>query len=97
MELWGQFRLSSVTNGQDLELTLDRFYINYLKYALAERICQEFHFTVPKALDDQLASYQAQISKKSSILDLRMTKKSTLQDKTGINYGDVNIGRGWRP
>jgi len=26
-----------------------------------------------------------------------MEKLSTLQQDTSINYGDVNIGKGWRP
>lgn len=97
LELWGQFRLAQVVANQDLALTLDRFYINYLKYELAYRLCQEFNFTVPGPLDKQLSVYQAKISKQSAPLDLQMTKLSTLGNKIGLNYADINIGRGWRP
>jgi len=92
----GISRLSSVSLGQDLELTLDRFYITYLRYALADRICAEFEYDTPANVKRQLSKYEAWINKKSRVLDLRMTKQSTLKrSRQGINYGDVNLGRGW--
>jgi len=96
-EYWGKSRLSSVTINQDLELTLDRFYINFLRYILAERLCQEFDFTVPAGVAEQVKRYRRYINKKSAPMDMSMRKLSILQDGMGLNYAAVNLGRGWTP
>jgi hypothetical protein len=80
---------------QDLSLTLDRFYINYLKFDLAARLCAEFNYSVPPGVAKALSSYEDNISKKSGPMDLRLTKLSSLQRRGGINYGQVNLGHGW--
>lgn len=95
LTIWGQFRLSEVVINQDLSLTLDRFYINYLKFDLAARLCAEYNYTVPPGVDKALANYKDSISKKSGSMDLRLVKLSSLQRRGGINYAQVNIGKGW--
>lgn len=95
LTIWGQFRLQEVTINQDLSLTLDRFYINYLKFDLAARLCAEYNYNVPPGVAKALANYEDTISKKSGPMDLRLTKLSSLQRRGGINYGQVNIGHGW--
>ena len=95
LTIWGQFRLSEVTINQDLSLTLDRFYINYLKYDLAARLCAEFNYAVPPGVTKALNRYEDSISKKSGPMDLQIRKLSSLQRRGGINYGQVNLGHGW--
>ncbi len=95
LTIWGQFRLQQVTINQDLSLTLDRFYINYLKFDLAARLCAEYNYTVPPGVAKALDNYEDSISKKSGPMDLRLIKLSSLQRRGGINYGQVNIGHGW--
>lgn len=95
LTIWGQFRLQQVAINQDLSLTLDRFYINYLKYDLAVRLCAEYNQSVPPGTAKALAKYEDDISKKSGPMDLRLTKLSSLQRRGGINYGQVNLGHGW--
>ena len=95
LTIWGQFRLEQVVINQDLSLTLDRFYINYLKFDLAARLCAEYNYTVPPGVAKALANYEDSISKKSGPMDLRLIKLSTLQRRGGINYGIVNLGHGW--
>ncbi len=95
LTIWGLFRLSEVTINQDLSLTLDRFYINLLKFELADRICTEFNFIVPSGVAKEVARYRHLIAKKSARIDLRMQKESSLGRRGGINYGQVNIGKGW--
>jgi len=92
----GVFELASVTMFQDLELTLDSFYITYLRYALADRICKEFNEVTPAGVSAQLNKLVAMIDKKSRRLDLRLQKICTLNGRRhGVNWGQVNIGRGW--
>lgn len=95
LTIWGQFRLQEVAINQDLSLTLDRFYINYLKFDLAARLCAEYNYTVPPGVAKALDNYEDAISKKSGPMDLRLVKVSTLQRRGGINYAQVNIGHGW--
>lgn len=94
-EAWGLFGLSSTFLTQDLALILDNFYISYLKYALAERICINYDYRVPDSLAKTLKWYQAKISKRSQQLDLTIAKTSTLVKSTAINYAQVNLGRAW--
>ncbi len=97
-EIRGIFRLTEISIGQDLELTLDRFYITYLRYALADRICTEFNYTTPVGVARQLSKYEAWIKNKSRRMDLRTNKQSTLQSSRGsTNWATVNLGRGWYP
>jgi hypothetical protein len=75
---------------------LERFYINYLKYALGVRLCAEFNYTVPPEAAKQLLTYEELITKRSAPMDLTNSTISTLTDEDEfISYGQVNIGRGW--
>lgn len=94
-EVHGVMRLSEVTLGQDLSLTLEQFYTTYLRYALADRICAEYALDSPPRVMAQLDKYQAFISKKSRILDLSINKSSTLQNNVGLSWSFVNLGRGF--
>jgi hypothetical protein len=96
MELHGTFRLSEVSLFQDLSLTLDRFYITYLRYALADRICSEFNYVTPPNVVKQLGKYEGWIDKKSKLIDLRIEKASSLQSSnTTYSWAYINLGRGF--
>lgn len=95
MEIHGIFRLPPVALGQDLSLTLDQFYITYLRYALADRICAEYSYTTPDNVMRQLGKYEAFIDKNSRVLDLRIEKTSTLQRNGNFNWAFINLGKGW--
>ncbi len=96
MELHGTFRLTEVVLFQDLSLTLDRFYITYLRYALAERICSEFNYVTPPNVVKQLGKYEGWIDKKSKLIDLRIEKISSLKDEnTTYSWAYINLGRGF--
>lgn len=95
MEIHGIFNLSQVALGQDLSLTFDQFYTTYLHFALTDRICAEYAYTTPDNILRQLGKYEAFICKNSRILDLRISKTSTLQRRGSLNYGFINLGHGW--
>lgn len=98
MELWGKFRLASVTYNQDLELTHELFYIDFLEVLLARRLCNEFNFTVPNGIETSLNEFYEQFKNQISPLDMTCTKVSTLGDKGGVDiYVEANIAQGWRP
>jgi hypothetical protein len=91
----------STTNGAlsqtFLPMVLDQYYINYLQYRLAERLCTAYNFNVSDNLRKQLLQYMMMISKKSSPIDLSIGKISTLTEVSSINYAMVNLGHGWVP
>lgn len=86
--LVGKFALNSVTLNQNLELTLDRFFLVYLRYALGKAIC-DFNHTTFLYLD-QLEEYEEDITDLSPP-DLSITKMSTLQSNFATKIADVNF------
>lgn len=96
MQLTGKFALASAEADTDLEETYDVLYIHYLKYALAEYMCEWQGVSFPPQNEKKLA----EIVKKLKYLsppDLRVTKRSSIGQIPGINYGDLTWGKGWRP
>jgi len=80
---------------QNLLLTYDRYYLTFLKYELAERLCTEYEYSVPVGLDRTLIRLRKQISKKSAVLDLELQITSTLGGQSSLSYGQVNLGNAW--
>jgi hypothetical protein len=74
---------------------LDLFYINYLKFSLADRLCTEDNLAVPPGVAKQLLQYQNWISKRSAPLDLTQTKISSFSKGSTLSYGAVNLGLGF--
>jgi hypothetical protein len=97
LEIWGQFRLTSVTLMQDLSLTLDNFYTNFLKYLLSQRLCEFNAFKVPQNVMMQLDRYNQWITNNTNVLDLRTQKYSSLSGGGTINYAIANLSGGWLP
>lgn len=95
-QIWGLFSLNQVLPQQDLALTLDQFYIDFLKFELAERICAEYDYNMPEGAAKQLAEYQMIIDKREQRLDLVQQQISALSQTTdGVNYAYANLGTGW--
>lgn len=91
----GKFSLANVTLGQDLSLTLDQYYLEYMRYGLAQYICQEYNLSFP----DENKIYLKQLEKilfDISPIDFTVKKKSMLTRQQGPDpYGQANIGKGW--
>lgn len=95
-----KFSYFNTTGGIPLSQTynamaLDLFYINYLKYELAERECQELNFTMPEEAAKKLSSYRISVTKMAEPLDLTCQNMSCLGDSRAINYAQSNIGKGY--
>lgn len=74
----------------------DTSYIEYLRYALAQYMCSEYGILFNPESAKILQGMERQLMYMSPP-DLSMIKTSVLTEGSGINFGDVNIGRGWRP
>lgn len=95
LKILGKFFLTDVDVHTDLSATLDTSYIEYLRYALAEYMCSEYGVQFNPQSAKILMAYKRKLMYMSSP-DLSMSKQSILTEMPGFNWGDVNIGRGWR-
>ena len=97
MKYTGKFGLTEVNANTDLQTVYDLYYIEYLRYALAEYICSEWGVNFP----EQAAMKYKEIRKKLMDIsppDLSINKISSLQGNTyGITYAQVNFSPGWGP
>jgi len=76
----------------------DTSYIEYLRYSLARYMCSEYGILFNPESEKIFRSYERKLMYMDPP-DLSMKKVTILasDDQVGFNYGDVNIGRGWRP
>lgn len=94
--LSGKFAFASPTLDTDLSLVLEVYYIKYLTYALASDICEDYQITFPPQALSKLKSLEEKLTFVSPI-DLTVQKESSFQGNHYVNYGMVNLGRGWVP
>ena len=75
----------------------DTSYIEYLHYALAQLMCSEYGIMFNPESAAILKKYERKLMYMSPP-DLKMIKSSVLTaNSQGYNYGDINLGLGWRP
>lgn len=76
----------------------DTSYIEYLRYALARYMCSEYGILFNPESEKIFQAYQRKLMYMSPP-DLSNKKLSILYSDSnpGYNWGDVNLGHGWRP
>ncbi len=94
--IWGKYALTEVTLTEDLSLTYDTYYIEYLRYALAEMICEEWGTTFPDASEKKLRAMEKKLMDVSPA-DLTIMKSSYFNNRPGMDWQQVNVGKGWVP
>lgn len=94
--IWGKFGLTLVPTLQtDLSLTYELNYLGYLRYALAQYMCQEYNVSFSADCTRNLMEMENKIRGQSP-LDLEIQKISSLTRRQGPDiYGQVNLGNGW--
>ncbi len=98
-KIWGKFALELLTNADlrtDLLETYDMFYIRYLRYLLAQELCN--YYGLPFSAELRLVSDRiaANLNDMNPI-DLTTRKLDMYDDKNAINWAQVNLGRGFSP
>lgn len=96
IKIMGKFGLQNVTLDTDLTAIYDPAYLEYLRFALAQYMCAEYGIIFNPQSTKILMAIQRQLMDISPP-DLSMRKSSILTEVSGINFGDVNLGMGWRP
>ncbi len=96
VKVWGKFSLTDVTLNQDLSLTYDGFYIEYLRYALAEYICLEYGQTFPELTQKKYSEIVKKL-KSISPADLTINKRSFFTTGCTFDWQYVNLSEGYYP
>ena len=97
VKLSGKFGLTEVTLTQDMSLTYDLYYIEYLRYALAEYICLDYGQTFPALTKMKLEEMRKKLLD-TSPKDLSMHKRSYFRDQRGgLDWQTINLSEGYWP
>lgn len=94
--LSGKFALTEVTLMQDMSLTYDQFYMEYLRYALAQFMCNEYSIAFAPEKAAMLKMYEKKLLDVSPP-DLTMKKLNMLGNQPVANWAGYNIARGYWP
>lgn len=92
--LWGKFSLANVVLNQNLSTTLEAFYIEFLRYCLAEYICGDSNITFQPQNKAMLDQYE-QVFLDISAPDLTIQRVSGLRGDGMSPWGQANLGHGW--
>jgi hypothetical protein len=97
MRIWGKFALTDVTLTTDMSTVYDTYYIEWLRYALAEYICSEYGTTFPDESKMKLAEMTKKLMDVSP-KDMSCNKQSYFTNHTGgIDWQAVALYKGWWP
>jgi hypothetical protein len=96
LQIMGKFALTDVALDTDMLTVYDSAYMEYLRYALAKYMCNEYGIGFSPDNEKQLIK-MARTLMYVSPPDLSIIKTSILTQGSGLNFGDVNIGKGYRP
>ncbi len=92
----GRFSLQKLTLSTVISNHLEGYYIDYLKYKLAKRMCDFYDYEFGQSRMQELTNLEMQVNDINPI-DTRVKKITPFTGDTVFNWADVNIGRGWRP
>jgi hypothetical protein len=97
IQINGKFSLpTAITLETDLDTLLDRFYQIYLRYQLANYICQQSTVSLPPATANELEKLEAKMTDIAP-MDLSVKKISVLGNNAPFSWAQLNIGHGWTP
>lgn len=96
-QLFGKFGLDEAELDQDLSEIYDLYYIDYLRYGLAEYICQENAITLPPQIQKKLDEFEETIYDVSPIDLTNIRRTAFTRGQSGLSYQQINIGRGYTP
>ena len=98
-KIWGKFALEDLTSADlpvDLRLSYDLWYIDYLENATAKRICNYYGVPIDQGIQEILNNVAANVNN-MNVLDLTSQKLNLYDDKNGLGWAQVNLGRGFCP
>lgn len=95
-QIWGKYGFDEVTLATDLSLIYDNFYIEYLRYGLAEMMCSEFGVTFPIQSKKMLQEYEKKLLM-ASPPDLSVQNRKYFGTGPTFDWQSVNLWKGYWP
>lgn len=96
VKMWAKFNLSDVTLNTEMTTVYDLYYIEYLRYALAQYICAEYGVTFPAQSQQKFESIEKKLVDVSP-QDLSVRKRTYFNQGWGYDWQTVNLTTGWWP
>ncbi len=96
LQITAKFAFGTATLDQDLSLTMDQFYIQYLTFELAQYMCAYYNVAFTDTAAAMLERYR-KVVKQISAPDMSIRKLSSFKKANGMSWADINLGLGWRP
>ena len=96
MKIWGKFELTDVVLATDLSLTLDLFYIEFLRHELALYLCNEYGATLPDGVMMQYKILEKKVMDVSPP-DLSERNLNYFGNSPGLDWQIINLSGGWLP
>ena len=96
MKIWGKFELTDVILTTDMSLTLDLFYLEFLRHQLAVWLCGEYGATVP---DQVMVNYKILEKKVMDVSPPDLSERNLNYFGTGwsLDWQVINLSGGWLP
>ena len=95
-ELWGKFSLASTVPNQDLSVVFDPFYLEYMRYAVACYLCEEYNVIPPPSVNAKLKQYE-QLIRNTSPQDFTQKISNPFNGNFAPNYAFANASGGYVP
>lgn len=96
IQIDGLFQLPALALMDDLSTIFDQYYIQYLVYKLAQRICQFNSIVFAQDKLQVLENLERKIPKVHNT-DMRCNVSTPFSGYPYMNYGQINIGRSFYP
>lgn len=93
-EMLGKFELAPVALNQDLEVTYDNFYMEYLTYGLAIYLCEYYDVIPAISVVKTFKDMEHHLTTLSRI-DLTNRKLQYFGSRNGFNYAQASFKSGW--
>jgi hypothetical protein len=96
MKAWGKVALTDVNLNTDLSAVYDKYYIEYLRFALGEYLCIEFSENFPELAMKKYNEIRKKLMDISPP-DLSTRSVSVLSTRGAFNWAKINISPAWSP
>lgn len=95
-ELVGKYGFPELQFNDVISNKLERFYISYLKYELANRICHFNGQELEPSKQQKLIALARRVTQVNGF-DSSVNIVNQFESENGLNWGDITWGHGWRP
>lgn len=94
LNITGRYTFTPLRSGDELSATFDDWFVEFLKYKLAQRMCAFYDQPFPMLQQEILTELERRVNKVDPP-DLKTRTLGMFTNNNTINWGQANLGRGW--